>query len=234
MCTRGVVVIAMVAACGGGEAKPDAAVIYEDAALCVPGAQTSTVYLNFTGGTFSHGLDDATLNRADPIDTTRTLAAWPLANAAGIKACVEAALKPFKIDVTDVDPGQAPHHEIVFSDVFWVAADPQVRTISASNCGGTIQNTISFVFAAPIGDSAVVACHDAMLQFGVASTGLDHVNDCTDYLSGGAVPACGPRAWTTTPLQCGDGGNTRPCHCGGSHQISMNKMRDRFGLSCAP
>lgn len=232
MSIRGVMVIAVMAACGGGEAKPDAATVYEDAAVCVPGSQaTSTLYLNFTGATFTAGPSDAILNKAD-VGMTRTLAPWPHANAAGIKACVETALKPFKINVTDVDPGSTMHHEVVLTDVFWVPEDPQVRSISQSNCGQTILNTVSFVFAAASGDSALITCKDVLLQFAVASAELDHTLACDDYLAAFSCGTMGPWSWTTTPAQCGDD-TARPCNCGGSHQISMKKMTDRFGASCA-
>lgn len=223
----------VLAGCGGGDSKPDAAVAYEDAAVCVPGSQaTSTVYLNFGGATYApavNGADDAITNKANPIDMNRTLAPWPHANQAEIKSCVEAALKPFRVAVTDVDPGSTMHHEVVLTDLFWVAGDPTVQTTSSSNCGGTILNTVTFLFANGSGSAAQTNCNDLLLQLAVATTGLDHVLDCNDYLSNGS---CGPKSWTTTPAPCGDD-SPRACTCGGSHQISMKKMTDVFGASCA-
>src|SRR5690349_1862559 len=96
-----IVTLAMGCGGGGGDNQLDAAAGGDAPTGCVPGSQAvATVYLNFTGATYSPaagGMDDATINIANPIDMTRTLAPWPFGNSAEIKACVEEALKPFRI-----------------------------------------------------------------------------------------------------------------------------------------
>jgi hypothetical protein len=233
-----VFIVTVAIGCGGGGGdKLDAGAVNDTPTGCVPGSQAiATVYLNFTGATYSPaagGMDDATINIANPIDMTRTLAPWPYSNTAEIKACVEEALKPFRIMVTDVDPGAAPHHEIVMTTESWENAATR-RSVSSPNCGA-IRNSVSFVFGTPVGNDTEINCDDVLLQFAVASAGLDHVMDCHDYLAGvGAVPACGPKTWLTTPVQCGDGTTPHNCTCGGQFQISKKKMTDKFGASCAP
>jgi hypothetical protein len=224
------VVVFGLAACGddGASTARDAAI---DSPGCAPGMR-STIYLNFGGGMYAPGPDDATMNKAVPLDMTRTLAAWPHANAAAVMTCIEAGLAPFLIDVTDVDPGAAPHHELVMTTQFWGAGNPGVLSTSGSACPPGPLNSLTFVFGTAVGTDALAACEITLSQFASAAASLDHTIDCHDYL-GIYQPACGPKMWLSTPAACGET-TERPCTCGGTHQASLPKMVQKFGSACSP
>src|SRR5262245_9018130 len=108
-------ILLLLSACGddGKTLAPDAPVV-ADAAPCTGG---HVIYLSRTGGVFKPGsVDDAISNTtklADGMD--RTLKPFPYSDASwtAIKSCIETGLAPFHATVTDVDPGNKPHHEIV-------------------------------------------------------------------------------------------------------------------------
>jgi hypothetical protein len=226
-----VMILGLAACSDSASTPPDANSLHRDAAACDPNS-AATVYVNFDGATYSHGLDDARANTAGPIDTMRVLAPWPHANAADIVACVQEGLAPFNINVTTTDPGSQLHHEIVMTTSYWGPNGDHTRSISTQVCGN-VTNSVAFVFGDKTGPNTKSACHDALSQFALNAVGLDHAIDCHDWMHNDIDEPCGPHSWTTTPSECGDT-EPRACECGGMFQISMNKMRAKFGSSCEP
>src|SRR5450755_4064832 len=98
--------LVVLVACGGSDHVPDA--------TCAP----AIVYLDRGGGSYDHGaLDDATANLSVIVDVPRVLPPWPHddANWGDLVSCIRTALAPFPLQVTEVDPGVAPHVELVFT-----------------------------------------------------------------------------------------------------------------------
>jgi hypothetical protein len=230
--------VVLLAACGGesgiapdapgGGPRADAAI--DGPALDAPTsscAHPRTVFLNRAGGMYSPGADDARTNASPVIDEMRTLGAFPLNDAAWttMKACVTTELAKFgPVVVTDVDPGTAPHHEIVFTTKYWdMAHENQVSSLSGATCTAAPANGIAFVFASLIGDDPQFLCEAALWQLAVDIANLDWSIDCRDmqssYLNG-----CGNRKYLDADVKCGEYA-ARDCRCGGTTQNSFKAMR---------
>jgi hypothetical protein len=139
----------LVAACGDGEqvtvdaraadAAPDAT-IDAPPSSCASGAKT--IFLDRAGGLYVGGTaDDATTNTTKVLGTdTFNVPAFPHGDTTwnDIKTCVTAALAPYGVVVTDVDPGTAVHHEIVFTTSYaaWPNGNPNYGSLSSTNCRG--------------------------------------------------------------------------------------------------
>ena len=231
-----VVVVLALAACGddGTNTSPrDANTpidVAPDVPACMPTGTPQTVYLNFTGATYSESsVEDSVANTSNVLDMQRTLAAWPHSNTAAIKACITTRLAGFNLDIVDVDPGTVAHHEIVFSTTYWDQAN--VPSISAIGCGTPNPKSVTFLFGVSVGTDPVAACEYAVLQFATSSTGLDHSLDCHDYL-GNSQTACGAKTFVDMDIQCGEF-QARLCTCTGSQtQNSFQRMQMVHGSRC--
>lgn len=227
--------VVLLAACGGDDVgnTPDARRAIDAAhdidapANACPGGKT--IFLNRAGGTFMHAAtDNAIANTSLVVDGTQTLAAWPYGDESwqSLKSCIAAGLAPFNATVTDVDPGTALHHEIVFTTKYWGANADFMWAISAANCGGTPATGVSFVFGSVSGvyDHPQEWCEIALSQIGSDLAGLDHARDCHDYL-GWFQPACGEKSYVDSLIKCGET-EDRACYCGGTAQNSYQRMRN--------
>src|SRR5690606_7626611 len=117
-----------------------------------------TLYLNPClpdGCTLTPGGDDSRIDKSSIPSEPSTLTAWPHGQPAwnALVQCVKEMYAPFDIDVTDVDPGNADHFEVM------VAGEPNAFGLPSGvggvapfiSCNGQIDNNvISFVFAAAI------------------------------------------------------------------------------------
>lgn len=220
----------LLSACGddGKNAVPDAPIV-ADAAPCTGG---HVIYLNRGGGVFGPGPDDAISNStriADGMD--RSLAPFPYGDAswASIKTCIEQGLAPFHASITDVDPGNRPHHEIVFTTKYWGPNADLVASNSSMNCppAGLPGNGVAFVFMQQVGDEPALACELALSQLASEIAGLDHSLDCHDHLDVFQTP-CGPKSYVDAQVMCGDT-DPRACQCGG---VSQNSFRSMSAALC--
>ncbi len=222
--------LCLVSACGdGGKVVEVDAAMPADAAPCTGG---HVIYLNRGGGVYKPGVDDAIGNStriADGMD--RTLPPFPYGDAswASIKSCIEQGLAPFHATVTDVDPGNRPHHEIVFTTKYWGPNADLVVSNSSMNCppAGLPGSGVAFVFTQLLGDKPDLACEYAMSQLASEISGLDHSLDCHDYL-GGFLSPCGPKSYVDAQVMCGDT-DPRLCQCGG---VSQNSFRTMSAALC--
>src|SRR5690242_9116089 len=73
------------------------------------------IYLNADGGTFRPGADDARVAASSLVAETSRIPAWtvPADDWRTVKTCIADELAPFDMIVTDRDPGDVPHDEIV-------------------------------------------------------------------------------------------------------------------------
>jgi hypothetical protein len=194
-----------------------------------------TVFLNRAGGVYVKATpDNATTNSSYALDMTRTLAAYPYDNAswAAVKACVTQALAPFNATVTDVDPGTAQHHEIVFTTAYWAGSG--VFSVSSATCasGTSFQSLpasgVAFLFANAFSATSgatrdQLICEAAVSQLATEVAGLDHVTDCRDYLDVTHQP-CGAKMFVDAPLTCGED-TARACTCGGTTQNTYEAVK---------
>lgn len=241
MTNRSVLALLVAAACGnGGHAKVDAAVAIDSPAdsqmLDGPPIGCSggkTIFLVRGGGTYVSGsADDATTNTTKILPSgSYAVPAYPYGDASWdtLKTCVASAFAPFGVNVTDVDPDTAPHHEIVFTTTYngWPGGSANVGSISSLTCPGSgsgpAANGIAFVFAEAYGDRPADHCELGVSQLASEIAALDHTRDCHDFLGGYQTP-CGPKAFLDKPVQCGEFSD-RNCQCGGATQNSFQGMK---------
>lgn len=185
-------------------------------------------YLNRMGGTYAPGTNDSRTNRSTIVSQTRSVPAWNV-SAAGwqsVMTCMTTMFSRWNVQITDVDPGNVPHWEMV------VAGRPQdigmqagVGGVSPFNCG-TIPNSIVFTFAVVYGTSYRDVCETTAQEI-AHSFGLDHSRLCADpmtYLTG-----CGNKSFQNVAAPCGEYSN-RACMCGGNTQNSVALLDQRLGL----
>jgi hypothetical protein len=186
-------------------------------------------FVNFNGGTYVPGNNDSRTNRSTIVDQTSSVPAWNVSASAKqqVMSCMTTMFARWNITVTDVDPGNVPHYELV------TAGRPQdvgmeagVGGVSPFNCG-VIQNSIVFTFAAIYGTDYRGVCETNAQEI-VHSFGADHEHLCQDpmtYLSG-----CGNKSFQNVAAPCGEYSN-RACQCGGNTQNSVALLDQRVGLA---
>jgi|GEM_PF-889422 len=139
--------------------------------------------------------------------------------------CMKEMYLPFEIEVTDVDPGSAPHFENI------VAGRPELIGLPIPAAGvapgtcGVLENAISYTFAALMPEDAEALCVTAAQETG-HTFGLDHQMLCNDPMT--YLPACGKHYFRRMDAHCGEH-DPRPCRCGDAFQNSYLTLLDTFG-----
>ncbi|MCB9559326.1 MAG: Ig-like domain-containing protein [Kofleriaceae bacterium] len=191
-------------------------------------------YINKNGGTYSPGNDDARTNRSSIVSGPSTIAPWNV-SASGwstVKSCIVSMFSRWNVTITDVDPGNVPHYEIV------IAGRPQdigmqsgVGGVSpfTSNCS-VIPNSIVYTFATVYGSAYQEICETAAQEI-AHSFGLDHENYCKDPMT--YQTGCGSKTFQDYNAPCGEYSN-RACYCNGNTQNSVSMLNTRLGIVNAP
>jgi len=200
-------------------------------------AAARTIYMNKDGGAYTPGNNDSRTNRTTVIQDTRSIAAWQVdaGTWASVMSCVREQFAPYDVDITDVDPGDAPHIESV------VAGSPGDLGLPDGVGGvspftptcGMIANSIVFTFAESLPQSPEIVCEVAAQEIS-HSFGLDHEFLCEDpmtYLTG-----CGAKSFQNTFAPCGEFQQRASCavpgkyDCGRDTQNSVQLLSQRLGL----
>jgi len=188
------------------------------------------LYLNDclpSGCVVTRGSEDA-INDVSAI-ASGTLGGWHLGPEAfdELTACVRASFLPYRISVVTSDPGNVRHREAMVGGVpAQMGLPATVNGIAGFSCSHPdgITNSISFNFAAQIGDSVADICtvvaHEVGHQFG-----LDHVFHAPDHMSYIASPL---KLFTDVDASCGASSNSQ-CLCGGLTQNSDRHLRGILG-----
>lgn len=193
----------------------------------------STLYLNKCDGgeTITRGFNDSRSNTSSIIDRTRTFAAYPHGEDSWqeVVGHVRDMLAPYGIRITDQDPGNEPHTEIIVcGDSF---RGDNVLGVAPFGCG-VVQNAIGYAFAENHSNDPRSIAETVVHEAGHTYS-LNHLYDCEDpmtYLGG-----CGNKYFQDTALECAglSGSNmweTQDCSCGGSSQNSHQTLLSAFGL----
>jgi hypothetical protein len=200
-------------------------------------AQSRIIYLSKDGVTLTPGNNDARINRSTLVSSTRQIPAWnPSATVWNATvSCIKDMFSRWDVTVTDVDPGNVPHMEAIFTgSPSSIGMSSGVGGVSpfTQNCG-VIENSIVFTFTNAFGNNAQVLC-EVMAQEIAHSYGLDHemlASDPMTYLS-----YSGKRTFKDQTVSCGEYQN-RPCGIGGTtcrpNQNSVQLLNDRLGLADA-
>lgn len=176
------------------------------------------------------GFNDSRTNSSTIIDQDRNFAEYPHGDASFNEVMVHLRriLSPFDIIVTDVDPGNEPHTEIITCGQSF--RGDNVLGVAPFGCG-IIENAIGYAFAEnhqndPLAIAETIA-HEAGHTYS-----LNHLYDCEDpmtYLNG-----CGQKSFVDDNLSCAgvggaDGWEVQSCTCGGSTQNSYATLVSIFG-----
>lgn len=212
------------------EVGPDEAEILSPAEVQAAGYYL--LYVNrCVGGTrVTPGFNDSRRNTSSIPNQSITFPEFPYGDSSWnqVMSGVRSMLSPFGIEVTDQDPGETPHTEIIACGQSFVGAG--VLGIAPFGCG-LVANAIGYAFAENHGDSPRDIAETIAHEAGHTWT-LNHLYDCADpmtYLTG-----CGDKSFQNTELSCAgvasNGGWQREsCSCGGSTQNSYSTLLDFFG-----
>ena len=189
-----------------------------------------TLYVNTAGGTFMEGDDDSSNNVASVVDKKATVPPYEKgpAKRAQTVACIRKMFSRWNLTVTDADPGQAPHLEVVLGgSPSALGLDEGVGGVAPmyGDCS-PVERGVTFVFS-KILESSQEECEVVAQEVG-HSLGLDHEYLCQDpmtYLEG-----CGAKAYRDVDASCGEE-NPRTCVCGGARQNSVRTLDARLGLA---
>ncbi|MBL4683049.1 MAG: hypothetical protein JKY37_00555, partial [Nannocystaceae bacterium] len=145
----------------------------------------------------------------------------------GVLGHVRGLLRPFDIEVTDVDPSPAPHDEVVVCGNALEAGYAGLPGAAALRCEPS-QNPMSFVFAedAPARDRERRIA-ELVVQEAAHAWSLDHVVGCADLM--GFDTGCGPKTLVDAELDCGTD-TVKICACGGKEQNSYHTIAALFGI----
>lgn len=211
--------------------KPESLSATESLFAVKPGGPKSPrlIYFNANGGTYTHGPDDSTINRSSVAPKTTSIPPYEKSSRAKVLGCVQEQFARWAITVTDADPGDAPHVEVV------LGGSPSLLGLDKYTGGvapmypdcSMVERAVVFVFSKAFKDPQE-ECEVVAHEVGHA-IGLDHEYLCKDpttYLYG-----CGKKAFQNVDAACGEDG-PRACMCGGK-QNSVRFMDDRLGLAAS-
>ncbi len=181
------------------------------------------------GETISPGFNDSRTNHSSVPNQTVSFPEYPYGDASWNQVMTEvrSIMAPFGLEVTDQDPGNVPHTEIITCGTSF--AGSSVLGIAPFGCG-LVANAVGFAFAEEHGDERELAetiVHEAGHTFS-----LNHLYDCEDpmtYLGG-----CGDKYFQSAALSCagvssGGAWERQSCSCGGTTQNSHQTLLGMFG-----
>ncbi len=202
---------ALLCACGGGDDRVDV--------TCQP----SILYLNRSGGDYTHGsVDIAGTNQSTIVDNPVTLAPYPHDDIEwrATTDCIREALRPFPIEITESDPGLVAHVELVFTTSYW-AGSPATTFVIPDSCRA--DHALAFIFGSALPTDAR-ACQVAMIAYAQMTALLSYGNNCTDFVdrSMDCVPV---RSFADQDVPCVDAnGQPIACRCGGTTQNTYRAL----------
>jgi hypothetical protein len=144
-----------------------------------------------------------------------------------LMACVRQTYAPFKVEVTDVDPGNTPHFEVMVGGLP-TQLHPDLTGAGGVapfiDCSTTSDNVISFVFSG-VTNNLNFLCQ-AAAQESAHVWGLDHSMNAADPMT---YQQLGTRkVFQDAASPCGEDQN-RTCFCGQPTQNSVKFLNNAFG-----
>jgi hypothetical protein len=186
-------------------------------------------YMNFDGGTYRPGSEDARTNSSSIAHKTGTIAPWsaPQASQDAVIDCMENMMSRWNVQVVTEDPGDAAHYELVIggrpTDLGFDGNYGGVAPFR-SDCS-VIPNAVTYTFAEVIGNNPQAVCQVAAQEV-AHSLGLDHEYLCSDPMS--YLTGCGAKTFQDVDARCGEYGE-RDCYCGAETQNSVQMFDERLG-----
>jgi hypothetical protein len=191
------------------------------------GART-ILFLNPNGGRYSTGwADDSTQNVSSILSFEADIPAYPFGAGSWdtFMTCMRGLYAPFDIEVTDVDPGDAAHMEVVVGGhPNHIGMGSGIGGVAPLTCG-VVPNAVAYAFPETYGDDPQGIC-EAAGQESAHAFGLDHEYLCEDILT--YLFGCGPKSFQDQDVSCGEYG-ARQCYCGGATQNSYQYLMGVLG-----
>lgn len=189
-------------------------------------ARSNVLYLNRCAGgcTLAPGHDDSRADTSSLLGGAVTISEFKHGDQAwdAVVRCVAGMYEPFGIQVTDVDPGGAPHFEAIVAGAPAELGETDIGGVAPFACG-VIDNAVTYSFANIYG--SVQDLCETVAQETAHAFGLEHEVLCDDPMT--YLPACGPRAFRDVDAPCGEL-EPRACACGGETQNSYRRLLDEF------
>lgn len=181
------------------------------------------------GCPINRGSEDNSSTNTSSISSFSTTTIGPFTRGdqvwASVMACVRETYRPYNIEVTDVDPFNDPHYEVMVGgkNTDLRNDSPNAGGIAPFTCN-EIPNAISFVFDV-WGSNADLIC-SVVAQESAHAFGLEHEmlsDDPMTYLSGPDR-----KRFRAEEAPCGEY-EERQCDCGGTKQNSYQMLVGLFG-----
>jgi hypothetical protein len=199
---------------------------------CIAVAPT-IVYISRAGGTYTMGPTDDSRTNTSSVITSNVMLMPPItvdADWTAVMTCVQSKFAGFNVTITDVDPGTAPHTELVVIDhPQQIGVSNGVLSISPFHCM-LVPNAVAFLMWADAGNNPS-RCWTAA-QTIASSFGLDHEYACPDLMT--FLSNCGAfdsKTFTDVDAPCGEY-SARACACGGTTQNSFKTLHTNLGTTC--
>jgi hypothetical protein len=187
------------------------------------------IYVNFDGGDFSAGMDDATADQASVLISDTTVDPYGGTDQAQILATIAADYAPFDVLVTDERPAMGPYAMVVITPTDVVGV-PGVAGVAPLDCGDAVRNNVAFV-------NTTVAT-DALMIGSVASSrlgstfGIENGTDSSDLSWGSLWGAGEDPSWVDSCIdvefspECAD---EHAVYCPDGQQNGFAELTDLFG-----
>ena len=203
---------------------------------CVAGNPAAhVIYLNGAGGTFSPGADNAGTNTTSILNAAKTLPATTVdpTEWASFVTCVKSKFAPFAVTITEVDPGTAPHMELVVIDnAASIGQSSGIFGLAPYACDGTDGKVADNAIAFLMWNAGVTERCATGAQMIGNLMGLDHSFSCPDLMT--YLSNCGPsdtKTFINMDVPCGEF-QGRNCNCGKATQNSFRTIAKTAGPSC--
>ncbi|CAN5923516.1 hypothetical protein BH11MYX3_BH11MYX3_23080 [soil metagenome] len=174
-------------------------------------ARSRMIYLNRQGTTVRPGDNNSSAGTSSIVTTPVEIGSWEVSAAkwTATVACMRETWSRFDVEITETDPGSAPHIEALFGGSAADIGRPlNVAGLApfASDCG-VIEGAIVFAFTDNLPSDPQLVCEVMSQEIGHAY-GLDHELLAADPMS--YLPFTGKRTFQDTAAQCGEK-TARPC-----------------------
>ncbi|MBI2892639.1 MAG: Ig-like domain-containing protein [Deltaproteobacteria bacterium] len=192
-------------------------------------ATPTVLFLNRDGGAYTGAwTDDSVTNQSSILSWDVEMPEYPYGDASWnqVLECMRDLYADFNVEVTDEDPGDTPHVEVVVSGhPSDIGMQEGVGGIAPMACQ-PVPNAIAYAFPETYGDYPQGIC-EAAGQESAHAFGLDHEFLCEDvmtYLFDCQVP----KSFIDADAPCGEF-SERACSCGGDTQNSYQFLLSVLG-----
>jgi hypothetical protein len=211
--------LAVVAACNSAPDTEPADIVYLN--RCVGGCAVEP------------GADSAIGDRSSLIDSGVRIGEWVHGDEGWdeLVECVRGIFRPYGLEITDADPGDAPHVEAMVAGDSLELGDQYAESIGIAPEWCTISDDVLvFSFANEIANSRT-RCTNAAHEIGHAF-GLEHTIEAGDIMS--YFLSTSKKRFLDEDMACGEEDFRAECRCGGSTLNTHRRMYELLGPTDVP